>query len=636
MKIFLSYAIEDADAAGVIYHRLSADGHMVFNWQAPESRGERFINATEEAIQDADYFFAVLSSSFLASSWCRDERNIALRREHERTGNLPFIHVLKIANVNPRDTGYLGNYDWRDMTRPELVGPALDALSRRLNQGSQRPPGTGDPEGLTAGDAYFGEPSFRNRENELEKVLRGLTNAAGPHFWLVVAPPQLGKTWFLDRISKDEQLAEPPSWLINRIDLHEQEPAVRADADLLLGLVLGREPSAVNQETLLGIAIEIIESERCHLYILDGAEFLDARTAIRLREYLGRIYRHVLAGGTASTRLAVIISSRQDDGWCGLSPDPRLSSLSLTEFNVDVVQQALRDIARRTGRDYSTADYWKYAAMIHELTEGLPALLARCLQWIVSRQWTVLDRLTDSATFLELAGAYIESDLLTSESLLPGGFRHSEDQLLALRHAYQLLVPYRLFTQSHLQHHLERDPELTDILGRLGLSLTDLWQAIGRTALLVRPPTAAWQCIHPAVRRLMYRYFYESADSGPEAPAGGAEDHREAGKFIKVWAENQDGTEQVVGLIECLWHEANVYLPGRATGMTPARAAEVTEKLVAAARQLSEDLRPSSAYTLDELRVYAVRQMRDDEEFQRAINLIDGLFEQLVDIVQSP
>ena len=187
------------------------------------------------------------------------------------------------------------------MTRPELVGPALDALSRRLNQGSQRPPGTGDPEGLTAGDAYFGEPSFRNRENELEKVLRGLTNAAGPHFWLVVAPPQLGKTWFLDRISKDEQLAEPPSWLINRIDLHEQEPAVRADADLLLGLVLGREPSAVNQETLLGIAIEIIESERCHLYILDGAEFLDARTAIRLREYLGRIYRHVLAGGTAST-----------------------------------------------------------------------------------------------------------------------------------------------------------------------------------------------------------------------------------------------------------------------------------------------------------------------------------------------
>jgi hypothetical protein len=629
MKIFLSYANEDAEAASAIYWAFRAENHTIVNWRAPENEGERFIDATEEAIRNADYFFALLSPNFLASSWCREERNFALRREHERTAGISFIHVLQIAYVNPRDAGYLGSYGWRDMTRPELVGPALDALSSRLNQGEQQSPGPGDlEEAPAARDAYSSEPIFRNREDELEKVLRGLTNAAGPHFWLVVGPPQLGKTWFLDRICKDELLAEPPGWLINRVDLRDQPPVARADPDVLLGLLFGRTPSAVNLETLRDIAIEIIQSRRPHLYVLDSAELLDARTAVRLRERLSPIYQHVLEGGRVSTRLAVIISSRQDDGWRGLSPDPRLSALPLTEFNVGVVEQALRDMAKKTERNFSPAAYGRYADLAHGLTEGLPALLARCLQWIVEQEFTGLNRMAEPDIFRRLAGPYIESDLLTSESLFPGESRQGDDQLLALRHAYRLLAPYRLFTQSHLRHHLERDPDLTDVLGRLGWSLTDLWQAICGTALLSRPPTELWRRIHPAVRRLLYRYFYESEDNGSGAPADGAEAHREARRFIKVWAENQVGKEQVVGLIECLWHDANVYLPDR--------PAEITEKLTTSARQLSEDLRPSPAYTLEELRESAVQLMRDDEEFRRAIRHVGGLFDQLVEIVHQP
>jgi TIR domain len=625
MKIFLSYAREDAEAASVIYQRLHSDNHTIFNWQAPENEGERFIQATEEAIKSADYFFAILSSSFLASYWCRVEREFALRREPERTGGVPFIHVLKIADVNPRDTGFLGNYSWRDMTTPELVGPALDALSRRITQVEPPSPGPGDPEeGDVTADARYSEPVFRNREDELDKVLRGLTNAAGPHFWLVVGPPQLGKTWFLERISKDSMLTDPPGWVINRVDLHQQSPEARADPDVLLGLMFGRTLPMVTVETLRGIAIEIIQSRRPHLCVLDSAELLDARTAARLRTHLGPIYRRVLAVGRPGIRLAVIVSSRQDDGWRGLNPDPRLSPLSLTEFNVDVVQQALRDMAVRTDWSVSESEYWSFAALAHSLTEGLPALLALCLQWIVEQEWMDLDRMAQPEIFRELAGPYIQLVLLTSESLFPGGARQGDEQLSALRYAYRLLSPYRLFTQSHLRHHLERDPDLTDILGRLGWSLTDLWQAISSTALLIREPSEPWKRIYPAVRRLLYRYFYEPSDNGAEAPAGGVEAHSEARRFIKVWAEKQVGTEQVVGLIECLWHDANVYLP------------DLPQQLTASARQLSEDLRPSEAFTLEELREYAVQLLRRDHEFQRAISCIDGLFDQLVEIVQRP
>jgi hypothetical protein len=93
---------------------------------------------------------------------------------------------------------------------------------------------------------------------------------------------------------------------------------------------------------------------------------------------------------------------------------------------------------------------------------------------------------------------------------------------------------------------------------------------------------------------------------------------------MKNWAENQVGADQVVGMVECLWHDVNIYLP------------DGSEELMNSARRLSEDLRPSNAFTLDELRVYAVQLMRGDEEFQLTMSCVSGLFDRLVDIVQMP
>lgn len=622
MKIFLSYAQEDSEIVQVAYERLSSEGYTLFDFQAPANGAERFIRGTEKAIKEADYFLVFLSPSFLASHWCIEEYEFALRCEHERSGDVPFIHVLKVADVNFRDAGYLGNYSWKDISRPELVSPALDALCARLAQTGPPSPVPDDPgEILMTLNGQSSEPVFRNREDELTQVKRGMSNAAGPHFWLIMGPPQLGKTWFLDRISKDEMLTEK-DWVVHRIDLRDQPSDARGDPDVLLGLLVGRALPQVSDETLRQIAIEISGTRRPHLYVLDSAELLSERTAARLRTNLGHIYRRVK--GRPNARLVVIVSSRRDNGWRGLRPDPRLSPLALTEFNVDVVQQALRELAERTDAGLREAEYWTYAELAHGLTEGLPALLALCLQWIVAEEWMDLDRLAQPDTFQRLAGPYVQSTLLTSESLFPGDARQGDEQLAAVGYAYRLLSPYRLFTMSHLRHHLERDPDLTDILGRLDWSLTDLWDAISRTALLIREPREAWKRIHPAVRRLLYRYFYESADPAAPTPPGGVEAHREARRFIKAWAENQLGTEQVVGLIECLWHDANVHLPGDA------------EPLMTSARQLSEDLRPSEAFTLGELRETAVELMRADEEFQRTFSCIDGLFDRVVEVVQTP
>jgi len=54
-------------------------------------------------------------------------------------------------------------------------------------------------------------------------------------------------------------------------------------------------------------------------------------------------------------------------------------------------------------------------------------------------------------------------------------------------------------------------------------------------------------------RRLLYRYFYEldsAADSPARTSPGGTEAHVEARRFMKNWAENQVGADQVVGMVE--------------------------------------------------------------------------------------
>jgi TIR domain len=620
---FLSYAEEDAEAGRYVAGWLTAHGHAVWTRHDRQDSGGRYIDDTERAIGKADAFVALLSPDFLASPWCRREGELAIRREADVRASDPrasFVHVMRIRDTGQVGRGFMRAYDQLEVTDlGDGLDGALGAFERQLDHG-------GRAEQRAAPGIEHGQPSqfFRDRQEELERVIRGLANAVGPHFWLVLAPPRLGKTWFLGQLTAELTSLEPGCWTARLLDVADQPANVRSNAWHLLAQIFATPEPLNEPDALRSIVKKIIETGRSFLCLIDSAELLPGHTASTLRTCLGQILRGVQDAGV-NLRLAAVVASRQDDDWRGVTP-PRMHPLPLTAFTAESVEHALGDLAERMGRSFAPGAIRQDALVVHQLTEGLPALLMECLQWIRKEQWVDLDRLREQELFEELAQPYIEHDLLAPESLLPlsRGIPPTRDPSAerarnVLERSFRALAPYRFFTQSHLRYLIEADPGLNSALEDLHWSMADLWRAISATALLARPLDEPWQELYPAIRRLLYRYFYRSIEDRVAV-------HRDAGKFVEVWADRQSGKEQVIGLVECLWHEA------MALNLTTGPK-EVEAVLSESAVKLCDGLRPSSAYTTDELRSYAASRMKDDEEFQDAVRRVKGLFPRLVAIV---
>jgi hypothetical protein len=626
--LFLSYAGEDDETAREIADWFDTQGLEVYLWQ--DHRSGQFIEEIETSINKADAFLALMSPNFLASPWCRRERELAMFREKElrvRDPAATFIHVLKVKDTAYAETGFLRSYDWLDLTAERDKERTFRDLADRLRSSSP-------PDSAASGIiSPSGEsPFFRNRRDELNKVLGGLTNASGPHFWLMIAPPQLGKTWFLDRLSAEiaETPPQPSHWVARMVDLREQPLDVRSNAGMLLAQLFGRNSSiTIESNALRNVAQEISQIGRPYLCLLDSAELLKEDTAVTVRRCLSQIYNLVQRAGNINVRLGLVVASRREDEWRGVFPHPGLSPLALTEFKEHIVQQALRDLAYQMGRTFEPSAFAQNATLVHHLSEGLPALLVRCLQWVRIEQFLELERLEEEELFAQLAHPYVQEGLLSQDSLFPWGRGQippsSRGQLgeprRALDSAFRVLAPYRLFTQSHLRHHFDLDPDLRSSLENLGWPIEDLWKAISATALLKRPLNEPWQEIHGAIRKLLYRYYYRSDEDRAKA-------HREARNFVEIWADKQTGTEQVVGLVECLWHDAALL---RLTGPR-----KMVEAMTESGRRLSQALSPSPAFTATELREYAAERMRNDEEFEGALRYYPGLFDRLVAVVLAP
>ncbi|MGH3631285.1 MAG: toll/interleukin-1 receptor domain-containing protein, partial [Sciscionella sp.] len=561
--IFISYSEQDKEIAAEIAAWVSRRDIAVFNWLAPEQRGGRFLEQIQKAMSVADDFLALMSPHYIKSYWCQREKDLALQREQDIRVKEParnFIHVLVVAETPLSDMGFLRDYDHVKLTAETDIEIVLAALSERLASkpgdkvpiadpddhldqsdaephSAVMPAGPSDvPAGVAAGRD---QPIFRNREAELEKVLRGLTNPAGPHFWLVVAPPQLGKTWFLNRVRTEITASD---WSTRLVDLRRVPRETRTDLRQLLALLFDIDPPvSVGAEEQHAIAIKICETGTSHLCMLDSAELLEEPATSALRECLSGIYR-LIDDAAGDTRLGIVITGRKEDGWRGATPPPRISILQLTEFSVNVVHQALFDLAQEMGRDPYKTSLGQVSTQVHGTTEGLPALLAECIQWIRTQHWVALNRLARPEQLKQLAQGYVYGHLLSQESLSPGSGRaiheHSGSStdfaLYALDRAFRALVPYRLFTQSHVRHQLEHNPDLAAAIAQVDWSTEDLWNAISDSALLIRPLDEPWQQINSAIRRLLYNYFYDS-------PAKRSEVHRDALSFVAVWGEKQYG-----------------------------------------------------------------------------------------------
>ena len=620
--IFLSYAKEDERTATVVAKGLRARGFTVYDWRDPERQAGRFIEEIEGAIQHADAYVALVSPYFMASPWCQRERELALQHELDLQaggGKRVFIYVLRIAPVTHTNAGFLRGYAWLDMTTEGET--ALQTLAERLG-----PVGRGEPMKGIADIAGTGielaAPLFRNRREELDKVLRGLINPAGPHFWLVVAPPQLGKTWFLHRISAELE-ENSPGWAARLVDIRHQPAEFRRDArSVLVQLFPPRGPAASRSEWLGDIATTILESGKPCLCLIDSAELLYERTITSLRKALSEIYRKVQDGGRDGVWLTLVVASRREEHWRGVNLPPRLEASPLTEFPPAIVQQALRDLAKEMNRStFSAQQLTRWANQVHRQSEGLPRLLVAYQRWIRVTEWVRMQRLGSPDLFTELGHPYIRDRLLSADSLIPMGVDRDGKQRRALVDAFRVLAPYRLFTRSHLAYHNDQDDVFRQAREDAGWTIEDLWEAISGTALLVRPLDELWEVIYPAIRRLLYRYYYVSREEQAAA-------HHKARKFMEAWSDQQYGKEQAVGLVECLWHEA--------AEVRLIRPTQVKQELMESAAKLSRAIRPSSAYTVSEVRRYAAERLRNDEELQQNADRPANLLRSLTRTVLAP
>ena len=620
--LFLSYAAEDSEVAVAVADWLSE--HVqddVYLWRTGQPIPT--INATEERISQAHGYVALLSPDFLAAPLCRRERELAMCREQDlrlRYRAMKFVHVLLVRDTDEPADGLPPRNEWLDLTDRRNTESVLEELVTRLRSVARAA-------GSAATSPGRGSVYFRNRSDELDLVVRGLTNFGGPHFWLVIAPPQLGKTWFLDRLGATLLLGERVPWVVKLVDVRDHKAEVRTEVGSLLRALFGPDsPTTLERETYFYIAQKIIDTRRRHLYMIDSAELLSEDAARTLRVCLSDIYNMVSEAGLAQARFAVVIASRRENEWRGITPDPRLSILRMTEFSLDVIRDALTTLANEMDRHFEQAVFLRHADRVHRLSEGLPALLARCIAWIRHQGWIGMERLESEQLFRELAQPYIKDGLLARESLFP--FNHGQadsnagepTRTLALEHALRVLAPYRLFTQSHLRHYRERDSALSASMEELEWTVEDLWRAISSSALLVRPLDEPWQQIPDGIRRLLFRHYYLSSSPGAAA-------HSEARSFMAVWADQQSGKEQVIGLVECLWHEA--------AALRLAHSPVLEADLIESARILSRGLRRSAAYTEDELREFAAGRIRRDEEFQETVGDY-GLVNRIIAAIVTP
>jgi len=566
----------------------------------------------------------LLSPGYLASPRARRGLERAERRERLRSAGspAPFISVLRIRDTPPLGDGTLIDREWLDVTNPESVDAELGRLVSVVEQGKRS--AIADQVTSPSGPSAAGELPVRQgaRLEEMDRALRGLMSARGPHFWLVVAPPRMGKSTFLDQVS-ELMAADYPRWVTSRVDVGREPPEVRADPEALLARLFSPEAAAVlEQQPLRVIAQEISRRGRPYLCLLDSAELLTEETSTALRSALSEVYRLVQRTGNADVRLAFVVASRRDDEWRGVRHGQRFSTLSLDELDVEVIEDALRDLAG-PGRQgtYSSEQFHQMASFVHRLTYGLPDLLGPFLEWIRAEEWLEIDRLEGAEVFTRLAGPYVDGGLLTRDSLFPlfpHGSPVSDERLRVVEMAVRRLARYRFFTQSHLRDHLDQDGSFQQALEDARWSIEDLWDAVSSTALLKRPLDEPWQEFHAAIRRLLFRYFYTSPGERVEA-------HGEARKLVEKWVARQSGKEQVIGIVECLWHQASA--------LCLVNSAMLHDELINSAEELSEDLRRSGAYTVSELRSYAAGRIADDDELRETLSRADGLTERLIRII---
>jgi hypothetical protein len=483
---------------------------------------------------------------------------------------------------------------------------ATELLIDRAASPGSRKDGTGSDPSVasrpSAADvAEPADPGFLDRQSELELIHDGLKNPIGPYFWLVVAPPGLGKTTFLNFLARRLR-TEERDWDIRPVDLRDRADSFVDEPAWLLARFFAAELGGdVESDIPERIANAVLADGRSRICLLDSAELLSERSVAELRRYFGEIHQRTgaLTGTRAGRRVALVVASRLESGWRGLVPAPRFWELPLVALTSDDVMQVVRRLVIDAGEDVDPGEQDRLIASLAKSSGGVPELLASCLSELQRSAWR-LDPARNERLFQEIGDRFVRDRLLSADSLLPVPSADPAGRRRQLvEDALRLLAPYRRFTRSHLRHHLAAGGKLAAASTSVGWSLEDLWNAIADSALVYRPLDEFWQALQPAIRDLLFRSFYPAKELRIRA-------QEDALAFDRRWSAEQAGAVQVAGLVECLWHEAST--------LGHVSPDERDTKLADSAWVLAKTLRPSGRYSVDDLRqMFAVSVDSDDD-----------------------
>ena len=469
------------------------------------------------------------------------------------------------------------------------------------------------------------DTDFIDRKSELEEMLGGLSSPDGPRFWLVVAPPGLGKSKLLNYLEAGLE-ARTPGWEVRRVDVRDLKERIGSEPKPLVANFFIQElDDPATPGVAKRIAEAILRDGRSYLCVLDSAELLDARVVAGFRKYFSEIYQSTGASVGGAGRVALVVASRLDTGWKGVIPAPRFRMLPLGAFSDDDIGEPLRKLTRRMGKDLDRSEHQQAAAWLGDLSAGVPELVTSCLRWIEKTGWPQLDRLASEDLFRKRGYPFVRNRLLSSASLLPHGMPDPDgERRRVVEEALRLAVPYRIFGRSHLRQYLEPGCSLSQKLDSVGWSLDDLWNALTRSALLGRPQNERWQSVQPAIRKLLFRYFYETDELRAIAQT-------EALKFDQAWSHGLIGSDQIVGLAECIWHEASA-LRIVDHGEFESRLLESATELVSTLRS-AEDYEED--YSVDELRHQLAEKLRHDADLDGLLSGVIGVRDRLIRAVAS-
>ncbi|MBV9011481.1 MAG: TIR domain-containing protein [Pseudonocardiales bacterium] len=303
-RVFVSHASKDRECAGQLREWLVAEHHQVFLDQDPGDGigvGEEWEQRLDKQLRWADAVVCVVTSAFLASTWCSYEVGYARSR-----GSRLLPVRAEPGVVHP----LLRSHQHADLTRDPGVARAelLAALRRIDTRGGAGWPDDRSPfPGLRPLDTDWQQVFFGRSEEvqQLTELLRSPTEHAKGAVLLVVGPSGCGKS-SLVRAGLLPLMADEPSWQVLSPILPGTDPVAALARELAAAarrIDLGWTVDHVRQELdaggLTGLADELLLADpagpqRRLLIVIDQFEELLTQASAGHRARFAQLLRPAL------------------------------------------------------------------------------------------------------------------------------------------------------------------------------------------------------------------------------------------------------------------------------------------------------------------------------------------------------